>query len=360
VVSVAGTPFVGNFTATLTKTAGQYGGGGYNLLINPYASPIDMSSAGVSYSGVDKAIFYWNSAGGNYGVFLNGGTNDNATVNAGSPIIASSQAFFVRATSNGGTVDFTENAKAASTSTSFFRTVPVNNLRIAARDQSGRKEETLIRFRDGATDKYEGAMDAGALGGEGLQLSSVIAGNAEYMDINTFPILAGRRSVFLNVQSPTTGTAALDFSEFESIDANVDILLVDHLTGKTTNVRNQPSYSFSITSNPASKGDKRFEVVFSNASVTAVKATAGTSLSAWPNPANGSQKVMVAVSGSIKGAANLYVTDAAGRIVHTQVLNLTGDANQAYGVNASLATGTYTLRCTTSTATMTTRLVVNQ
>jgi len=362
-LSASGAPYVGNITASVTRTTGQYANGGYNLIINPYCSDIDMASGGITFTGVDRAIFTYNGAAGNYGVFVNGGTNDNAVVNgaANANVIASSQSFFVRATTAVGTVLFTEAAKTATAGTFFRVGDPVNQMRITARDAANHKEETLVRFRDGATDAMDNNMDAGSWGAEYISVSTVIANNPERADVNTLAPLAGRKSVWLSVQAPVSGAFALNFSELESFDANVDMFLVDHLTGTTTNVRNQAAYNFQITSNPASQGVNRFEVIFSVSSVTSNKNLSnGSALSAWPNPATGSDKVMVAVSGKLKGAAILQVLDVAGRIVHTQVLNLTGDANQAYELSATLSTGSYTLRATTDAATMATRLVVNR
>lgn len=365
VVSVFGNPYVGNVVATLTKTAGQYYGGGYNLIANPYMSAVDFDAV-VKGGGVNNAFFVYNGAVGNYQVYVgSGGFNEGVALNAAGPNpnhIPSSQAFFMRTAVNNATVTFSEAHKVANATANFYRTGPVaDRLRIAARDAAGHKDEAVIRFRQGATEGFDVQGDAGALGADYVSVSSVIAGSTETMDVNTLPLLGARRSVFLSVRATSNGTYAMDFSELESFESYMDILLVDHLTGTTTNLRNQASYTFQVTSNPASQGTRRFEVIFNDARVTAVKPTVGgAALSAWPNPASADQHIMVSVSGSLTGAADLQVFDAAGRLMHTQQVTLTGDANQAYELGAQLAAGAYTVRCTTASASMSTRLVVNK
>lgn len=365
VVSVSGTPYVGTVTATLTKTAGQYYGGGYNLIANPYMSPIDFDLV-TKGGGVNNAFFVYNGSVGNYQVYVGAaGFNEGVALNAPGPNpnhIPSSQAFFVRTATNGSTITFSESNKVANNTANFYRSGPVaDRLRIAARDAAGHQDEAVIRFRQGATEGFDTQADAGALGADYISVSSVITGSTETMDVNTLPVLGARRSVFLSVRAASNGTYAMDFSELESFETYMDVLLVDHLTGTTTNLRNQASYTFQVTANPASQGTRRFEVIFNDARVTAVKPTVGgAALSAWPNPASADQHIMVSVSGSLTGAADLQVFDAAGRLMHTQQVTLTGDANQAYELGAQLAAGAYTVRCTTASATMSTRLVVNK
>ncbi len=364
-LAAAGTPYIGNVSVPVTRTAGQYFNGGYNLIANPYMSTIDFDVV-TKGTGVNNAYFIYDGQAGQYQVYVGASGNDEGVaVNIPGPNanrLASSQAFFVRTASN-STLSFEENDKVADNNRTFVRTGAVaDRLRVTMRGPSNRWDEAVIRFRAGSTEGYDLATDAGSMGGDYVSVASRAQGLNESLDINTLPLFTGRRSVWLNVRSwMGAGNYSLDFSELETFESYMDIVLVDHLTGAMTNLRRQPSVSFSITANPASQGLNRFELVFNDARVTDLKANlSAPALSAWPNPASSNEQVSVAVSGLLSGAATLQVYDAAGRLVYTQALALTGRAEETYPIRTSLSAGTYTVRCTAASTTMATRLVVQQ
>jgi len=361
-LSVGGTPYIGTLPVILTKTATAYDGGGYNFIANPYNSTIDFDLLTKGGS-VNNAFFIYANA--NYGYYQGvGGSTEGVALNLGSNLIASMQGFFVRALAGpdvNRTLTFNENAKVANNTASFYRSGPVvDRLRIKVRDNANHSDEAVIRFRSAATDGIDANIDGSSFRGDWLNISSVVGTSTA--DVNSLPLLTGRKSVFLDLFTYNTGAFALDFSEVESFQSYVEIILVDNFTGTRTNVRNQPSYAFQVTSNPASRGNRRFELIFSDTRVTSITkpTVSGPGLSVWPNPASDAQQVMVGVSGSVTGAATFFVTDAAGRTIATQEVMLSGDANQAYPLSAKLAAGTYTVRCVSATATLATRLVINQ
>jgi hypothetical protein len=72
----------------------------------------------------------------------------------------------------------------------------------------------------------------------------------------------------------------LDFSELESISSTIRIELFDAFTGATADIRTASSYTFQVTADSTSYGDRRFELRFSPATRQSVEITAtGSTLS---------------------------------------------------------------------------------
>lgn len=115
-----------NFTPAATA-------GGFFLVGNPYASPVDFN--GISISNLVKRFYVWDPTLNLLGayVMLDGLDNDGVftksiNTSAQTHLLQSSQAFFVETQSNGvAGISFQENSKSAGNNNQLFRPEPLSN-----------------------------------------------------------------------------------------------------------------------------------------------------------------------------------------------------------------------------------------
>jgi hypothetical protein len=79
--------------------------------------------------------------------------------------------------------------------------------------------------------------------------------------IQTRPLNFYNDTVMVRVVSSTTGDFTLNLYDFQDLTEAAEIILLDSYTGTQTNVKTNPLYPFTITSNSTSQGG-RFKLVF--------------------------------------------------------------------------------------------------
>lgn len=238
-------------------SSGTLANDGWNLVGNPYPSTINWDAAGWTKTGITDAIYMRDNGEVSpiYASYVGG-----VGANGGSEFIATGQAFFVK--SNGGPIDFqaTESVKAAGTQTTFFREGAPNDILRIALKKDGITDETVIRFKEEATNNFDSNWDAYKLKNAVFNLSS-ITGEIKYA-INALSPFSCSAEVSLVVSEAPLGAYNLQFSQFDSFDETMVIQLKDEFLGEIVNVRTQPDYSFEVTSELASQG-ARFKLLFS-------------------------------------------------------------------------------------------------
>ena len=152
----------GTYVATLTNTTSGYDTkfDGWNLIGNPYPSPVDWDQ--IIKSGVANSIYFYN--GTNYSYYVSSGANEGvgigANIDAGANgrYIPVGQGFMVKCLIPTGTVEFSNSARTSLTQ-SFYKSKPNNVLRLKV-TKDKYQDETVIRFLKTATDEYDGEFDA--------------------------------------------------------------------------------------------------------------------------------------------------------------------------------------------------------
>lgn len=226
----------GDFTALTT-----YGGSGNNLVPNPYPSAIDWdASNGWTKTNVNNAVYVWPSGGSNYATYVGGVAN-----NGGSRYIPAGQAFFVQ-TSASSPVLAMNNEVRVHSNQAFFKAgdeLP-DVLRILA-TANGMTDEAVVRFTNQATAMADGDWDAWKMyGTDGAPQLYTLAADGEMLSINSLPYLEAAYTVPLNFEQKADGNIELLFSSIEHFDPAVSIHLIDLKTNQTTDLRQQPVYSF--------------------------------------------------------------------------------------------------------------------
>ena len=225
--SFVGTLNTGNYGSGLTRT-----GLGWNLVGNPYPSPIDWNAAtGWTKTNVDNATYRHvnNATWAEYvgGVGANGGTR----------YIAGEQGFFVGVTSGetAGTLNMTNAVRTHSTST-FYKDEVADIVRLEI-NGNGYTNETVIRFLDIATPEFDGQWDAHKLFGIVPGAPAIYSSHNGMMAINSLPFT---NVVPLGVKAGIAGTFTIEATETSEFS---DVLIEDLLTGRITDLKSN-SYSF--------------------------------------------------------------------------------------------------------------------
>jgi hypothetical protein len=290
---------------------------GFNLVGNPYASPIDWESASWTRNGgIDPTIYIWDNSISNYASYTIGG----GSTNGGSRYIAMGQAFWVLAS---GTPDLRaqEGIKANQGSVAqaeFFRVAkPVDNLRIKL-IASNSSDEVLIRLnQNGASANFDVRMDALEFPSDTLLSLHSITTDKKQLAVNVLgPQQKNTTEIQLGLSGVKSGSFTIDFLEFTNFSAQTKVYLLDRFTDDLMEIQlANKQYSFGVTSDPASAGDKRFVVYLTrNGEKPEMSSDFEAGISVFPNPTTDKITVQVKsqerVSAGVLNALGIQVTES--------------------------------------------------
>ncbi len=271
------------------------GGTSYNLIANPYPSPIDLDKFLIENLDIDGAAYLWTAAtdGSNsnnqttsyaaadYAVYnLAGQVNTSPLPLQINGRVSSAQGFNVKSLVNSGTVTFNNCMRADALGVNFFRQSDENNKNSFKLNMTaeGIYSEILIAYIPEATMGYDRLYDAGRNSTSPSKLYSILAENNTKLAINSRPQFVNTDVFPLGVSK--TGTAAetfkINISDKGGIFRNdVPVYLHDKALQVYHNFADG-EYSFTTSEAIA---DTRFEVVYENVALSnpdfsAVKALA--------------------------------------------------------------------------------------
>ncbi|TAE17066.1 MAG: hypothetical protein EAY72_03345, partial [Bacteroidetes bacterium] len=270
-------------TVTVTLDGGN---NDFTLLGNPYPSTIDFDLFRTTNS---AAIFdgFWlyspQVANSNY-TTVNGSTVTNAPSGETATTLkklASGQAFFVQNIgANNQTVSFQESHKVAGTSGNF-RTTQTGNydwassmLRLGLQNSSQQLlDELVVRFGADANISNSNltTLDAVNISDFSTAIATLKNNRRIAIQTRTLPFVAD--TVPLEIRAATAGNYQLVASDFVNFTAAESIVLVDTYTQTSTNLKANNSYSFTVTTDPATVGTQRFYLVFRGAATLPVNFT---------------------------------------------------------------------------------------
>ncbi len=233
---------------------------GWNLVGNPFPSTIDWNaSSGWTKTNMDGSIYMTD----NGGPAVQTATWNGVTgTNGGSRYIAMGQGFWTKANGNGSPIlQANENIKVAGTQTTFIREGSPDNLLRIAMVKGATRDETVIHFREDATENFDSHADALKLANSTFNLSS-LQNNGKGLAINSISPIVCNTEIRLNIENAAIGDYQLNFFEYESFPSNIEIALTDNLTGTIQNIKLVSKYNFTVSSDPASYGSTRFKITF--------------------------------------------------------------------------------------------------
>lgn len=263
-----GVPFNGNLTMTLGK--------GYNLLGNPYASPIDADRFLLDNTSTVDALYFWThtvpASGGvypvnNFAAYTTlGGTASAAGGAIPNGTIQTGQGFYVKALEF-GTANFSNLQRVnAATSTQFFRTnatpdveVEKHRIWLNLNDANNSYNQLLLGYMNGATNDFDNQIDGKVLDDSKPILFNIIAAEKYIIQGRSLPF-TDADIVPLGLKVLTAGTYSISMENFDGLFVNQDVFLKDKYNNIIHNIKQTP-YVFTAQEGIVTN---RFEIVYKN------------------------------------------------------------------------------------------------
>ncbi|PIY08378.1 MAG: hypothetical protein COZ18_12615 [Flexibacter sp. CG_4_10_14_3_um_filter_32_15] len=318
-VDLNGTLNNGSLTIGLTNS----GGDGYNLVGNPYPSPISWESvytanADVLPVGISAEVQFDIPIGQYEGSFASYTAGTGVSNNGGKNEIAVMQGFFVRATQPTGIFKLHNSARLG-TDTRFLKTTETKGakeglVRVALQ-KDGIMDETTIYFQKGATPAYDAGFDAGKLHKINSKYSTLYSynenaelGNNEYFSINGLGSFDAEQQLPLAMNIVTDGEYEITLRTMKYFHSKHELYLYDSLTDSLHNLRVEGDYKFT-----AKKGNeiKRFMLLFKTEANAAF--FENERVRVYPNPTP--NQFSYSLKTDREGNYTVRLFDATGRII---------------------------------------------
>jgi hypothetical protein len=276
--STVASSYNGQFTGVPTNgVVNQSIGTGYNLLGNPYASPIDADTFLADNASIGTLYFWTNTTAASGGVYPQNNfaayTTLGGTAAFGSAVIPNGtiqtgQGFYVQA-SAADAIDFNNAQRVnASTSTQFFRTSNQVNATVSAEkhriwfnlnDANTSYNQMLLGYMQGATNGFDNMIDGKVLDDTKPTLFNVINADKYVIQGRSLPF-TDADVVPLGLKVVTPGTYSISIENVDGLFTSQDVFIKDKYNNSIHDVKQTP-YSFSTQDGTFTD---RFEVVYKN------------------------------------------------------------------------------------------------
>ncbi len=318
---------------------------GWNLISNPYPSPILWSALRGATPAIDNAIYVYNAD-------LNGGTGSYAAYVNGisSPAIGSGgiddnipicQGFYVHST--GATSLSAQESNKTGGNPTFLRQNPNNTNTISTQapelvrlylDGLSYHDETVLYLQNNATDGFDFEFDSYKLAGGDLLAPAIsLQHDTNNFQINGIAPITSNYSTPLKAITGYSGNYTITADGFASFSPGACITLYDTYTGITTDLRNS-SYSFTLSDTTLTA---RFTL---NITINPLQISSTINDPSCLEPATGK----IIAEGVSAGPWNYYWKDQNGIVLKTSLNKTTADTLD------SLIAGTYLLEINTAGA----------
>lgn len=276
-IKYKGQLFIGSLNIALSSRNIGAEGDGFNLIGNPYASPVRWGS--LAKTGIVPYIWQFDPL-------------NNAYIVTESPetIIPLGSAFFVRVISGrtNGSINFTEDNKYTgavyappflmSDKSSVPGNIAIGNTFTITISKEDFKQSYILKLREGALDEV---TDEDALKlGEGIVNIGGITGKLKLaIDERAFPNAPKQVDLFVKVAISGIYKLTIDPAKSKEISA----LLIDKYLGTQQAIeKSNFSYNFSVDKDiPATEGEARFQLLINKMGATPEK---DQQISVFPNP----------------------------------------------------------------------------
>lgn len=310
---------------------------GFNLMGNPYPSPIDWNaSSGWTKTNIDNAIYYFDASDTNMytGIYSSyvGGVSSNGIANN---IIPAMQGFFVHV-SNGsypvtGSLGMTNSVRVNNLNPAYHKptaTLPLVRLE-AGYTFTTFSDPVALYFNDDANGAFNKETDALKLMNTDSTVPNLYAVSKDEIKLSIQSIKTTQDNtdvIPLGLQTPADGTVKFGVRSFENIPADINVFFYDAHTKHLSDLRTEPSYNTSIGK---AIYENRFFLLFTKKS----KADLGN-LSGAVNIYSSGASVFVY---SLADECELTITDVTGRTIGSRKLVGTG----LHEMKLSVASGIY-------------------
>ena len=294
----------GSQVVNVTKGAGSI----YALVANPFPSQIQMNQ--VTRGGSIATFYYtWDA---------NGGTRGTYTARLyTSSFILPSFACYVTAIAATSTITFPESCKSTSTPAGLYKSTATKDalvMDVYSNNDSILWDKLQLYFNTGTSNDSE-MYDAGKLYNPDLSVYSFSNDN-KLLAIDSRPYKNGE-VIKLGVAYAPQNSYKFKAEEFD-IANGVKLYLHDNYLNKTEEIKPGFEYSFDVTSDTLSQGDKRFQINMIGEPASVNDKNMSTQIQLAPNPAT--NEVAVTYQ-KIEGTAIVRLTNLVGQVLQQQVVN---------------------------------------
>jgi Secretion system C-terminal sorting domain len=331
----------------------------YTLVGNPYPSAINVKNINsngdvalsANTSGVYTTIYVYNP-------YKNAGANDvirggfDAYTNDGSTdiIIPSGGAFYVKAKTTGQVLKFTESSKSTSTALSVFgegSTTP--SVKLGIESGKGSWDNVLVSLYKNGTGNATDIYDGEKLNNQLFDLYSLSAEGKRLCIDSRSNNLSSEQIIPLGIRTNIVGTDFKFTVQQNSLPSNAKVVLRDKLLQQEVTLdKDFAGYTFAISSDTATKGNNRFELVINGTAASIVgnpqDQAAVVSFNASPNPFR--DVVTVSLDKATTTSTRVSILNILGQSVQSKVV-AAGTSNVQFSLSGESA-GTYFVRVSTN------------
>lgn len=281
---------------------------GYSVIGNPYPSPVDLGTKLSNTTNIGTQFWFWDAnAGPTAGAYR---TKIVGTPGTPIPASLSMNAAFVVNPTSATTINFVETDKTATDTAKLFRNNNAKSglleLQVLYNDYPA--DNMFVRFSKSATINKD-ALDGEKLANPEVNFYALSAGNNK-LSLDTRPF--EESSI---IPLGLTATKANSF-KIKVADKGLEeeVYLKDKLLNTITKLEAGTEYAFDVTTEAASQGDNRFELMMKQAP-TLPLLVSNFSVKLSPNPAT--DIVKVSFSNVETASTTITITNAEGKLVKT-------------------------------------------
>jgi len=359
-VDVTGEVNDGSVSVTLYNNNNTYTKG-FNLVGNPYPSPVDWNASGWTRTGIDNALYFFRTSttdeyGGTYSSYVNGISSDGVADN----IIPSMQGFFVHVSDGTypvtGVLGATNSVRVNNQSHIFFKSSLSANrflirLTAAFTDDAASADPMVVYFDDDAAVAFDSELDALKLFNTDMMVTNLfsVLTDGSKLSVNALPQQTDSVVyVPLGLTSYRDGEVVFALRNLENLPENVRIMFRDAATGANTDLVSSGPYRVNLK---AGDYPNRFALAI-------LKST--TSVEPGPgeddlfNVYSYGQQLRATVGTVRNGEGTITVFDLGGRPVFVKKISETG----RYNMDVSIKPGIYLVTYVTGNLHSTVKLAI--
>jgi len=341
----------GNISVALSNTNQAYTKG-FNLVSNPYPSPINWDTTGWTKTNIDNTVYYFDADtsaadqyGGVYNSYINGVSSDGKANN----IIPAMQGFFVHVTDGtfpvAGTLGIS-NGTRITTITKTYRQlngtndIPLLRLWVGF---SGYplSDPTVIYFPDNASKKFDKTRDALKFMNTSNRVPNLysIDASGEKLSINAIPLPDSSTRVALGILGTQSGSLTFFTTDVSALPGNLYCYLHDEVTGTYSDLKTNKSYQCQVE---AGTNQQRFSLVFSRKPILQNSPGADPATTNDRFQVNGTgRNIRLKLVMTTGEKALIRIINTAGQILYTKTYSQSGN----YPLNLLLPQGMYQVVC---------------
>jgi len=333
----------GNVQRTMYNNNNDYTQG-FNLVGNPYPSPMDWDAAsGWTKTNIDNALYFFRAGGydqysGTYHTYINGISSDGVASN----IIPSMQGFFIHVSDGSfpvtGTLGMTNSVRTTSDSQEFIKSGtkgPDSYFRLTTqfKDKPDSPDAMVIYFEENASTKFDREFDAIKLLNTDYNTPNFysIASDGFHLSINALP--SGKDSILtipVGIKTKLNGNITFKIKDIENSLFETKVYLYDETTKTNLSLDSDNGRTIYLK---AGEYNNRFFIKLAKGNIIIPEDMNPDLLSA--TQFNGKVKVETQLLPGSKGI--IYISNIAGQTVFIKEIYDSG----AYEFNPQLKNGIY-------------------